>query len=218
MKITTSRNSHGQGIILGVLVVMLLGAIICGGCVLLASIGTAMYYQQRFNHVAHAAARYAVNCNYWLGAQRPNVNIANTNTSTIAVATAMLGKMGVPAGQATVNVDQTNSDGCNVTIVIDGLQIIQGIVSGTISVTAQGSEPWLAQAPIGLDAVGFAQTPEGYFLPSYGAGAHTPGPQGPPHGFNRVPYWENGGFNGLTPPIAGPFQNTVLGGACADCY
>jgi hypothetical protein len=87
-----------------------------------------------------------------------------------------------------------------------------------VSVTAQGFEPWLAQAPIGVDAIGFAQTPEGYFLPSYGAGAHTPGPQGPPHGYNMVPYWENGAFNGLTPPVAGPFQNNVLGGACTDCY
>jgi hypothetical protein len=219
-RITSSqlRSEHGQGIILGVLVVMLLTAIICGGAVFLVSVGTAMYYQQRFDNVARGAARFAVNCDYWLGAERPTLDIGVTNSKTVAVTQAMLSKMGVSPSQATITVDQSRPDGCVVTIAIQGLPAIQGLVPGTMSITASGFQSWMAQAPIATEAFIYAQNQHSYFLPSYGAGAYTPGPSGPPDAFFLEPYWETGGFNGLVPPLSGPYQNYVTGGPCANCY
>lgn len=212
------RGERGQGLVLGVLVTMILAALIAGGAMLLASMGMAAYYQTRFNGVANATARFAVNCNYWLGAQRPMVNTGATDTSSVAVAKAMLAQMGVSSAQSTVTVDQSQSTGCVVTIAITGLPMLHGLTSGTIDVTSRGFEPWLSQAPIAVEGLAFTQNAGGYYMPSYGAGASTPGPSSTPAAWNLVPYWENGCWSGLNPRVSGPVQNVQAGPACTSCY
>src|SRR5262249_14641823 len=161
-------------------------------------------------NVANAGARYAVNCNYWLGAQRPHVDTGATDTSTKSVINAMLVPMGVNSNQATVVVDQTNATGCAVTITITGFQMIPGLAGGgNLTVTASGVEPWLAQAPIAAEGLSFTQNAGSFYMPSYGAGAHTPGPSSGPDGYELLPYWENGAYNGLVPRVYGPYQNQI---------
>lgn len=212
------NNNHGSGIVLGTFIGMLLVALLVGGAICLVSIGSVCYYQARFNNVANAGARYAVDCNYWLGAERPVVNTGATDTKTKAVITSMLQQMGVSSSQATITVDQSNANGCAVSITITGLPIIKGIIdNGGMTIIAQGFESWLVDAPVGVEQLGFTQGKGGFYLPSYGAGSHTPGPSSGPEGWNLVPYWENGAFNGMIPRVYGPYQNTY-GKPCANCY
>lgn len=208
------RNNYGQGIVMGVLVVSLLVGIIVGGCVFLVSVGTATYYQQRFNNIANAAAKFAVNSDYWLGAVRPDIDTSKTASSTQSITVLMLQQLGVSISKTDVQVDQNATalinevptPGCAVTITLSELPIIQGILTGNLSLSAHGFEPWLDQAPVGVDQISTNNGSTGFYVPTYGLDSKT-GPAYLPDGFVCLPYWENGAYNGRKTTVLGPYQN-----------
>lgn len=207
-------RERGQAIVQSVLVLWLLTGILVGAVVVVASAGTAIYYSVKLSHVARAGARFAVHSRYWLGAQRPFYDASTTEADTIDIVKTMLTQMNLGDNPVSISVDQSDSDNCKVSVKVDQLPLWSaGFLPGFISVSVDGSQPWMNERPVGVFGLSFvvggSKDSGGLYLPSYGAGGGNSGPSSFP--FGGFPYWESG--TAVNPPgMAGPLQNNATGG------
>ncbi len=216
------RNYHGQALAEGAAALILLTAIIVGGVLLILGTGTLAYYKIKLAAVTSAAAKVAVDGRYWLGAQRPDYNEATVKADVTSTVQDLLGRIGLPAASAVVNVDfATDPKAVIVKLTVSALPIISGgILPNIVTLQDTEAEPYITGRPIGWCAVRYngpaIAGPPGsqaaLYLPCYGANDPSLGPYASPEGNGHFPYWQDGGW---ATPLGGPFQDWSGGGRFA---
>lgn len=206
------RNQVGQGLAESAAAATIIMALMVAGVLLIMTTGQLIYYKIKLCSIAEAAAEYAADARYWLGAQRPYYTVASVQTQTGNMAKALLKLEGFDTSSVTCTVDQTSDKVVSVTLKVDKLGLLTGgFLPSTTAVAETASQPYPNDRPNGLLGVTVCKQPSGcggIYLPTYGAGARASGPSSYPS--SALPYWEGAGYTKA--PLVGPFQNGDQGG------
>lgn len=209
----SARNQDGQGLAESAAAATIIIALTVAGILLITTTGKLIYYKIKLSSIAEAAAEYAADARFWLGAQRPYYDATNVEKQTGNMVKALMKMEGLDTSSVTCTVDQSLDKVVNVTLKADKLSLpTGGFLPSTTSITEIASQPYPNDRPHGLLGITFCKQPSpcgGIYLPTYGAGARASGPSGFPSS-TSFPYWEGDGYT--MAPLVGPFQNSDRGG------
>jgi hypothetical protein len=199
-------GGSGQAISEAVVALIVIVALLVGGTHLLLDIGKLMYLKLKLCSASDAAARYCADQTFWLGARRPSPWFSNDaiEKKTKETIDVVLSKQGIDTAKLSYEFSRSSKT-CAVKLTLENIPFILG----SASLSEISSAPYPNDSPIGVLGHGATNlgVGQGSYLPTYGAGANTEGPQSFPGA--RFPYWGAGFRDGT---LVGAFQNSTGGG------
>lgn len=166
---STQRSARGQGIVAGVLVIIILAVGTAGACMLLCSSGMSNYYKEKMSFVASQAAKSVLSSG----------NAQNLNDQAMAVAQQLYTGMALTINDQTATASGNNKQ---MTVTVSGkVNVIPMSVTlsdtqtANAAATTSSSGPWVGC----VSGVGYANC----FIPCVNSPAN---PSGPVVGFTHA--------------------------------
>lgn len=181
---------------------------IVGSLLILSNLAVMLMYKQKIAYIAESGAKYVTRTTEWLGARKPGYNDERINQEVKETVNSMLEQMGLPAA-SDVQIENTTVGSTRmvkVTLKIIGLKLLKG---GQFPQVFATEETGIArsEAPPAVVGITFdGSSKGGIFLPAYGAGNHTPGPQTYPSTPMHIAYY---GGNIAKGSLSGPYSGVM---------